>query len=108
MTIREEFDAAKREALTITEKAKAENRAMTGEEKEGVEKRFGRMKEIQAILETEKSVASLEIGADDAVKAIATASEQFSKDNNKNMDKVELKNDLESLKNFARTGKIDF
>jgi hypothetical protein len=113
MSIKLEFEKAKADALAIVNKAIAESRSMSAEENAEREKLFARMGEIKAVIASEKELNSLSLDYDEeaaneaAKKAVI---EQFSKenktmDNDKKVSGIEL--EIEGLKSFARTGRLD-
>lgn len=61
MNLHEEFASVKAEASTVIEKAKSENRDLTGEEREANEKRFARLDSIKAMVADENRLAGAAI-----------------------------------------------
>ena len=59
--LREEFNRVKAEALEIVNKAKAENRDLSAEEKEANDKRFSRLDQIKRQLDEEARFAALKV-----------------------------------------------
>lgn len=104
-----DFNKIKAEALSILEKAKAEGRGLTQEEKTSFEERFNRLNQQKELRNLEKQVASIgEVDSDQLITAITNSN--FNK-NPKGDLKVENKNEmsvLDAIKQFARTGKNDF
>src|SRR5436309_2143845 len=113
MNIREEFQAIQSEALALIATANADKRALSVEEKSAYDQKFSRMNEIKQILESEKQISALalepevktEIKAeivDSAIKAVATQS--FTKMEHKMEVKDKNMQQIEGLKQYAKTG----
>jgi HK97 family phage major capsid protein len=71
MTLHEEFNSVKKEAIDLINKAKAESRDLTAEEKESNDKRFARLDAIKNILTSEQKAASYELGNMSVVETFA-------------------------------------
>lgn len=71
--LREEFNKVKAESLSVINKAKAESRDLTAEEREQNDRRFARLDEIKSILKAEEKANSYELEqfATAAVKEMA-------------------------------------
>lgn len=102
MTIHEEFNKVQTEALAITDKAKAENRGMTEDEKKSVEEKFARLNQLKELIDTEKKLAAIEIDEVDEVKAEATKS--FKKTEHTDVVKDAANKVIDELNYFAKTG----
>lgn len=98
-----EFNKAKDSAKAIVEKAKAENRAMTAEEKQEYDRHFNRANEIKELLSEEKKINTLELDkSDDITSAIfQTYNRSLSKGNMSNDEAIK-----EAIKEFGRTGDL--
>lgn len=113
MDIRAEIATAQAEALAIVNKAKAEGRGLTAEETADKDKKFSRMKDLKATLETENELKGFSVPeavvteavADAAVKAVVTSS--FSREATQ-MDKAPELSEFDkaraSVNHYGRTG----
>lgn len=113
--MREEFSRLHDEAGKLIETAATENRELSDEEKKANENRFGRMKQIQSVIEERTRFAALALSGDPSAggtvqkPAEAPGREEFDKSEGRSVqvsDKIDRAEFSRALNQWAATGEM--